>query len=64
MQACLAIRKCEAGRVRGALPVDSRHNFWNFSVDSLLRVDTTSFSSSNWLLSQASEKGSPRNSMR
>jgi hypothetical protein len=30
-------------RVRGTLPVDSRHNFWNLSVDSLLRVDTNIF---------------------
>lgn len=35
--------RCEAGRVRGTLLVDSRHNFWNFPVDSLLRVDTTFF---------------------
>lgn len=53
---CRHVWSSESARLvekRGTLLVDdSRHNFWNFSVDSLLRVDATFFvSSSLWLLS-------------
>ena len=55
MQACLVIRKCEAGRenvdlYRWAIGT----NFWNLSVNSLLRVDTTLF----FIVVLASQPGS------